>query len=75
MDVFWEMKYYGFYCYFIGVFFVFMFGGGVREGMLYGKFVLECFCIVIENFVLIIDMYVMIYCVMGISLCIFVDIE
>ena len=56
-----ELKFYGMHRHFTGASSVLMFGGGVRQGFLYGKSAPERPCTTIENPINIIDLHASIY--------------
>ncbi|MFP6613439.1 MAG: DUF1501 domain-containing protein [Pirellulales bacterium] len=62
-----ELKFYGMHRHFTGAGSVLMFGGGVKEGFLYGKTADERPCTTIENPVSITDLHATIARLMGIS--------
>lgn len=66
-DVLTEMKHYGMHRHFTDAGCVLMFGGGVKQGHLYGKTADERPCKTIENPVYIEDLHASIYRAMGIS--------
>ncbi|MDF1815334.1 MAG: DUF1501 domain-containing protein [Verrucomicrobiales bacterium] len=62
-----EMKHYGLHRHFTGGTSVAMFGGGVKEGFLYGKTAGERPLVAVENPVSVEDLHATIYTAMGIS--------
>jgi arylsulfatase A-like enzyme len=66
-DVLKEMKHYGLHRHFTGGTSVVMFGGGMKQGFVYGKTADERPCIAVENPVSITDLHATIYKAMGIS--------
>jgi hypothetical protein len=62
-----EMKHYGLHRHFTGAGSVLMFGGGVKQGVLYGKTADERPCTTIEKPIRIEDLHATIYRAMGIS--------
>lgn len=66
-DVLKEMKHYGLHRHFTGGTSVAMFGGGVRQGAIYGRTADERPCVAIENPVTISDLHATIFHAMGIS--------
>jgi hypothetical protein len=66
-DVLKEMKHYGLHRHFTGGTSVVMFGGGIKQGLVYGKTADERPCTAIENPVSISDLHATIYKAMGIS--------
>jgi len=61
------LKQYGLHRHFTGGCSVLMFGGGMKQGLLYGETVAERPCLVTNNPVSIDDMLATIYTAMGIS--------
>lgn len=74
-DVLKEMKHYGLHRHFTGGTSVVMFGGGMKQGVVYGKTADERPCIAVENPVSITDLHATIYKAMGISPRTAVDVE
>jgi arylsulfatase A-like enzyme len=66
-DLVTEMKHYGMHRHFTGAGSIVMFGGGARQGLLYGKTADERPCTTIENPIGIEDLHATIYRAMGIS--------
>lgn len=66
-DTLQEMKHYGLHRHFTGGTSVVMFGGGVKQGFVYGKTADKRPCLAIENPVPISDMHATIFTAMGIS--------
>lgn len=66
-DVLKEMKHYGLHRHFTGGTSVVMFGGGLKQGFVYGKTADERPCVAVENPVSISDLHATIYQAMGIS--------
>lgn len=66
-DVIKEMKHYGLHRHFTGGSSVVMFGGGVKQGHVYGRTADERPCLAIENPLSIEDLHATIYTAMGIS--------
>ena len=66
-DVLKEMVHYGLHRHFTGGTSVVMFGGGIKQGFVYGKTADERPCVAIENPVSISDLHATIYRAMGIS--------
>ncbi|MGB4708887.1 MAG: DUF1501 domain-containing protein [Fuerstiella sp.] len=66
-DVLKEMKHYGLHRHFTGGTSVVMFGGGMKQGFVYGKTADERPCIAVENPVSITDLHATIFQAMGIS--------
>lgn len=62
-----ELKQYGLHRHFTGGTSVLMFGGGVKQGFMYGRTADERPCLAIENPVSIADLHATIYAAMGIS--------
>lgn len=62
-----ELKFYGMHRHFTGASSVLMFGGGVKQGFLYGKTADERPCTTIENPVSVTDLHATIYRALGIS--------
>lgn len=74
-DTLQEMKHYGLHRHFTGGTSVVMFGGGVKQGFVYGKTADKRPCLAIENPVPISDMHATIFTAMGISPRTSMDIE
>lgn len=74
-DVLKEMKHYGLHRHFTGGTSVVMFGGGTKQGFVYGKTADERPCVAIENPVSITDLHATIFQAMGISPRTSLDIE
>ena len=74
-DVLKEMKHYRLHRHFTGGTSVAMFGGGVRQGFVYGKTADERPCVAVENPVTISDLHATIYSAMGISPSTALDVE
>lgn len=74
-DVLKEMKHYGLHRHFTGGTSVVMFGGGVKQGFVYGKTADERPCVAVENPVTISDLHATIYKAMGISSRTALDVE
>ena len=66
-DVLKEMKHYGLHRHFTGGTSVVMFGGGMKQGFVYGKTADQRPCVAVENPVSITDLHATIYKAMGIS--------
>ena len=66
-DVLKEMKHYGLHRHFTGGTSVVMFGGGMKQGFVYGKTADERPCIAVETPVSITDLHATIFQAMGIS--------
>ena len=66
-DVLKEMKHYGLHRHFTGGTSVVLFGGGMKQGFVYGKTANQRPCIAVENPVSITDLHATIYQAMGIS--------
>ena len=66
-DVLQEMRHYGLHRHFTGASSVVLFGGGMKQGFLYGKSAPERPCVAIENPITIPDLHATIYTAMGIS--------
>ncbi|MEZ6125524.1 MAG: DUF1501 domain-containing protein [Planctomycetaceae bacterium] len=66
-DVLKEMTHYGLHRHFTGGTSVVMFGGGIKQGFVYGKTADERPCVVVENPVSISDLHATIFRAMGIS--------
>lgn len=65
-DVLKEMKHYGLHRHFTGGTSVLMFGGGMKQGLVYGSTADERPCVAVENPVSITDLHATIYRAMGI---------
>jgi hypothetical protein len=70
-----ELKHYGMHRHFTSAGSVFLFGGGMKRGFLYGKTAPERPCTAIENRVSVTDLHATIYRAMGISARFAVEIE
>lgn len=66
-DVMAEMKQYGLHRHFTGGSTALMFGGGIQQGLLYGKTAEERPCVAIENPVTITDLHATIFQAMGLA--------
>jgi hypothetical protein len=66
-DVLKELKHYGLHRHFTGASSVLMFGGGMKQGFLYGESAPERPCLAIKNPVSVSDMHATILTAMGIS--------
>lgn len=67
VDALGEMKHYGLHRHFTGGTSVVMFGGGMKQGFVYGKTADKRPCVAVENPVSITDLHATIYRAMGIS--------